>query len=252
MRRRTLPGRLLSVTLALAGVAAAARDADDERALEAAIAQAEAGAIVEAAAVFRALRRSDDAAVAAAAGYDFARARFERAQSRPRPGEPPRRPALRAVADARAQLAVIRNELEDARAALLGVVEQGPDDLGALAACATVAGELRLVAALDRAWEAAGEAVASAAGAASKSPLKPGPSGAKSEAGAPGRRSGAGSEGGEPGRGDARPAGSVAAGEAAPDAAEIAARLDAVQQRLRELDQQRAAEALRRSGTRRH
>ncbi|MSR45599.1 MAG: hypothetical protein EXS13_00765 [Planctomycetes bacterium] len=224
-------------------------------ALDIAIAQAVAGAFEDAAAGFDALRGHADRAVAAAAAYDFARVQYERSLRRSFPDAPPKRPKPGAVADARARLAQVREELESARAALLEAgqhaVRVEPPDVERLASISAVVERLRDVEARDRAWAVAAEAGATAR-RATNGPLKPGPSGAKASSGAPGERGGAGNseDGGErPSPASALPI--PAGGGPTVATEELRERLQQARAEAAEHDERRAQAERARAGARR-
>lgn len=232
--------------LALAVVWWPAGDGAAERqALAEAVARAEAGAIDDATQAFAELRRSDDRAIASAAAYDFARVRFERSVRRSLPPSPGKREKPAAIADARAVLLRMREELEEARDALLEAERGGAVDRERLASLAAVANRLRAVVDRDRQWQTAAEAAAARAGA--NGPLKPGSAAARAAAGAPGKRGGASSgesDGVTPPPTSALPAPVAGSGMAAPD--EVRARLEQVRADAQEQERRRADAARRR------
>lgn len=251
------PRAVIALVLALSPVVAASGDGGDAArldgrvALDIAIARADAGELTDATRDFATLRRDRDSAVARAATFDFARARFIRAVRRPLPTMRAGRPKSAAIADARAQIAVARDEFLEARAALLELLAAEPDERELLAPSAAVAERLRDLEALDRTWAEAAEALATPKGGGARGPLKPGPSGRKAESGAPGSRGGAGSHEGEaaaPKEG-ALPGGND--GMTLPSVDALRAEVAKVRAEAAEAEARRAAAALKKEGARR-
>ncbi len=224
-------------------------------AFEQALALAEAGEWDQAADRFAPLCDAPDRSLARAATFDFARTRFERARVRPRPGEPPRRPTTKAVADARAQWGAIAADLRLARAALAELAIERSSDSGVMASLAGVVAGLRAAEEGDKAWERAGEAAAAAAAAArsgARGPLKPGAAAARAAVGAPGKTGGSSSGEDE---GGGAPGGERALRGGATDVAmreKVAEQLEQVRSEQRAADARRAEAALERAPGRRH
>ncbi len=247
----------LLFTLMLIGAAGTARSDDPPRdarqRLALAVERARTGEFVSAAAEFALLRQDGDHKVAVAATFDFARARFERAAGRSLPSSPSGSPSVTLIADARGLLGLIRSELEESRGALLDLVAAALPDRDVQAGLARVAELLRQVIARDREWAAVAEREAArAAHRGAKGPLKPGASGVRSQAGAPGKRVGGADAGGDPIPHDATAA---AASPPAPLSTvatrELLDQLDRVRGEQRALDERHAQQALERGGARR-
>jgi tetratricopeptide (TPR) repeat protein len=137
--------------------------------------------------------------VALRARFDLAKALFEQARATPLPAAPEHgTPAPSEVADARTRLAIVRLELESARDALIAVLDAAPADDEARRGLAAATARLREVVALDAKWRAKSTPPNEAArgeGTPARGPLKRGPSGTKSSAGASGKRAGESSDG---------------------------------------------------------
>jgi Tfp pilus assembly protein PilF len=137
--------------------------------------------------------------VALRSRFDLAKALFEQARATPLPAAPEHgTPAPSEVADARTRLAIVRLELESARDALIAVLDAAPTDVEARRGLAAATARLREVVALDAKWRAKSSPPNEAArgeGAPARGPLKRGPSGTKSSAGASGKRAGESSDG---------------------------------------------------------
>ena len=241
----------------VAAIAFAMASSGDRERLRVAIDVADHGEAAKAIAEFVALRAGTPE-VAAAAAFDEARVRFTRAGARPLPPPPPEVGVDAALlADVRGRLLALRNDLEAARALLLGLRGKRGSERDVAIALAHVTDMLAEVNARDRDWKAsveAGDAWRSASGAAARGPLKAGPSGSKSSAGAPGKKTGASdgskSEGSTPaGEGVAGGSGAALGPEAL---AALAATLESVLRDARSFDQKRASEALLAAPSRRN
>lgn len=248
--RRAALGCVLPLAVLLAapaapgeGAAGGEREADARQALAAAVAQADAGALEVASAAFAQLAEHGDAAIALPASFNLARTRFERAVRRTLPAAPAKREKSATIADVRALLARMRDELESARAELLRVIVAAPDDGEALASCHAVVERLRTVLARDAEWAAAAEAALRRGGA--NGPLKPGPAAARAAAGAPGEKGGKAD-----GAGDGPPSPPSAAVPAPADGPS-ATELEDVRKRLDQSHEDRAEQERRRAAAQR-
>jgi hypothetical protein len=230
--RRWIDALLVPVVLAL-------RDAEGADRLAAAVAQAQAGALEAAAETFSDLAQDPDRRLSIPATFDLARARFERSVRRTLPAPPAKREKPATVADARALLGRMRDELEAARSELLRVLDDDSHDEEALVSCAAVVDRLRAVAARDAEWAAAAEASLRRGGA--NGPLKPGPSAARAASGAPGEKGGAATGADDPNQ---PPPGDAVAAGTAPPREEL---LQAVRTRLEQALADRDAEERRRA-----
>jgi hypothetical protein len=140
---------------------------------------------------------SNAAEVALRARFDSPRRSSSRRRATPLP-RPEHGTHASEVADARTRLAIVRLELESARDALIALLDAAPADVEARRGLAATTARLREVVALDAKWRAKSTPPNEAArgeGTPARGPLKRGPSGTKSSAGASGKRAGESSDG---------------------------------------------------------
>ena len=131
--------------------------------------------------------------------FDLAKALFEKARATALPALPEAgTPPAGLVADARTRLAIVRLELESARDALIALIDGAPADADARRGLSAATALLREVVARDDAWRARSKPAEEGTrgqGQPASEPLKRGPSGTKSSAGASGKKFGRSDDG---------------------------------------------------------